>query len=135
MVFTGGHHGNLGTRAWGSLGPLAIFLRRGLGAEGEAAETSKAKPSRLKGHGSNALLRSVEPSQIPGKTSGHLCGGRAWVIELDHDSTDRSNHRRRRIHDRSVGAPDVDDSRGRRADQKRWGMAYSYAVGRPRSAR
>jgi hypothetical protein len=32
-------NGNLGTRAWGSSGPLALFLRRGLGSEAEAAET------------------------------------------------------------------------------------------------
>ena len=60
--------------------------------------------------------------------------GHARVIELADDSEDDSNDRRRRVRDGGVGAPDVDDSRGRRADQKRHGVARAYAVGRPRSA-
>ena len=56
------------------------------------------------------------------------------AIEWTDDSEDDSNDHRRHVRVGGVGSPDVDSPRGRRADQKRHGVAGAYAVGRPGSA-
>ena len=64
MEFSGGRNGNLGTRAWGSLGPLAIFLRRRVGFAIQAAKAPQEPGSSLR-----ALF--FGPAR---RTNGECCG-------------------------------------------------------------